>query len=655
MLKKLLLSFLATATLATLNGQVLWQEDFEGGTTLPAGWSQTSDASDGGWQVAEPSSLASQYFPITSYQGNAVGTNDDACNCDKGNELLQLPAIDLTGQTNVFLLADLFYFHGQYQSAVEELTLEASTDDGATWTVVKSIPGNGDWITRGVDISAYAGQANVKLAFRYNDGADWLYGAVIDNLKIVVADNILKAKVGGATLSKYLALIPGYLPYGQKALPGTELYASSSISNPGYVPITSFDATLTAGSFTEVKHFDGLDIPLFETYNFDFDGAFTVDAGANPVSVTISNINGGNDNDVTDNSSSFTVAGVTPAAGRSVVVEEGTGTWCGWCPRGAVMMDYLEETFPETFVGVAVHNATTDPMRVATYDQGMLTLISGFPSGLVNRTFVNIDPLEFESAFVDQLSVPPAVLVSQEVSWNATTRKAIVTSHLNFQEQLDGDYRILTVFTQDSVKGTATGYAQVNYYSGGSVGPMAGYENLAATIPAAQTQFDHVARALIGGFKGAANSVPTTNAAGSTSDYTAAAFTVPATQNPAKMHAITMVIDQVTGEVVNAATTPSAAFLVVGTKDLTDGSVAVKMSPNPVRDQAIITMTLAQNSDVQLHIVDMYGKVVMEQNYSNIIGETKLPFLVGQLPMGNYLLTVTAKGQTATEQFSIVR
>jgi len=656
MLKKLLLSFLAMATLATLNGQIIWQENFESADSLPAGWSQTTDASDGGWLVAEASSMGSTSFPISAHTGNAVATNDDACNCEKGNDLLVLPSINLSGQTSLYLLVDQFYFQGTYQVATESMSLEASTDGGTTWDVVKSIAGAGDWVTRGYDISAYAGQSSVKFAFRYNDGAGWTYGAALDNLKILVPDNILKAKFDGATLAKYLDVIPGYIPYSNKALEGTELYVNATMSNPGYVPITEFDATLTVGSYSEVKHFDGLNLQLFETFNFDFDGAFPVTLGANNVNISISNVNGGADNDLSDNSSTLAVAGVVPVPGRKIVVEEGTGTWCGWCPRGAVMMDHLEETFPDNFIGIAVHNATTDPMRVAAYDNAVSALIPGYPSGLVDRAFVGIDPLEFESALVDRVSTPSAVNITQDVSYDPATKKATVTSHLDFQQALNGNYRIAVVFTQDSVKGAASGYNQTNYYSGGSVGPMAGYEDLANPVPAASSKFEHVARALIGGFTGAANSVPTANAAGTTMDYTSAAYTIPTAQatNLAKMHAITLLINQTTGEIVSAQTTP-VPYSTVATKDLTDGSVAVHMYPNPVRDQATITMTLAQNSDVQLHIVDMNGKIVMEQNYSNQSGNIKLPFAVGQLPIGSYLLTLTAKGQTATEQFSIVR
>ena len=31
------------------------------------------------------------------------------------------------------------------------------------------------------------------------------------------------------------------------------------------------------------------------------------------------------------------------------VVEEGTGTWCGWCPRGIVAFRHMAEKYPETF------------------------------------------------------------------------------------------------------------------------------------------------------------------------------------------------------------------------------------------------------------------------------------------------------------------
>src|SRR6185312_10457221 len=49
---------------------------------------------------------------------------------------------------------------------------------------------------------------------------------------------------------------------------------------------------------------------------------------------------------------------------------------------------------------------------------------------------------------------------------------------------LIGDYRLALVLTEDSVHNTDPSYDQGNAYSGGSYGPMGGYELLANPVPA---------------------------------------------------------------------------------------------------------------------------------------------------------------------------
>ena len=99
-------------------------------------------------------------------------------------------------------------------------------------------------------------------------------------------------------------------------------------------------------------------------------------AGAMPATMTISNVNaGGADNVPADDVLTLMVDPVTPAAGKVVVGEEGTGTWCQWCPRGAVFMDKFANDFGQYWAGIAVHN--NDPMTVADYDAGIGALIGG--------------------------------------------------------------------------------------------------------------------------------------------------------------------------------------------------------------------------------------------------------------------------------------
>jgi len=110
------------------------------------------------------------------------------------------------------------------------------------------------------------------------------------------------------------------------------------------------------------------------------------------ITVTIDNINGGADGDMTNNSSDAKFNTLSQSGTKAVFIEEATGTWCGFCPRGAVGMDYMATTYPNTVVAVAVHNG--DPMAVAEYDNGLGNYISGYPSGVVDRTLADVDPAQ---------------------------------------------------------------------------------------------------------------------------------------------------------------------------------------------------------------------------------------------------------------------
>jgi thiol-disulfide isomerase/thioredoxin len=91
-------------------------------------------------------------------------------------------------------------------------------------------------------------------------------------------------------------------------------------------------------------------------------GSLAVDAGTSSITVEVSNVNGTDDGDLDNNTVAFDVTGYEFAEDRGVFIEEATGSWCPWCPRGAVYMDLLKECADQAFVGVAVHNQ--DPMMV---------------------------------------------------------------------------------------------------------------------------------------------------------------------------------------------------------------------------------------------------------------------------------------------------
>lgn len=90
-MKKLLLSLAAlfAATTAFAQGQsTIYSWDFNNG--MPSGWSQVTNATDGGFQAGSASSVSSQYFTISDPGSNILATNDDDCNCKKLTNTLSL-------------------------------------------------------------------------------------------------------------------------------------------------------------------------------------------------------------------------------------------------------------------------------------------------------------------------------------------------------------------------------------------------------------------------------------------------------------------------------------------------------------------------------------------------------------------------------------
>ena len=655
MLKKLLFASFFTLFLsaAFAQGTVISTENFNASTNLPAGWSQTTLATDGGWIVGDPEVLSSDAFSVAANDGNAIVTNDDGCDCDKSADVLKLAALNLSTVTGAYLLFDLYYIDGAYQGNQESLTLKASTDNGTTWTTVQSFEGGPTWRAEAVDLSAYAGNASVLFSFTYNDGTGWNYGAALDNISLVTPDDVLRASLDYAFAGRYIDAIPAVLTGYSKFWAGQGLTVAGAITNDGFPTITSFTANWTKGAQTVSQTYSDVNIPFTKSYEFTMDlPALELGSNSDDYTISITNINGGVDNDVSDNSVliSVDIEGVEPVEGRKVVLEEGTGTWCQWCPRGTVMMDFYAENYPDLAVPIAVHNA--DPMKVTVYDTGMGGLISGYPSGLVDRANGEFDPLEFEEAMIDRLLIPAPVSVQHEVAYDAATRQITVNSQLNFLQTMNGSYRIAMVITEDEVTGTTSTWRQSNAYSGGANGPMGGFEDLPSLVPAAQMVYDHVARS-INGFTGAANSVPATNPAGSVVNFTST-YTHPTTQEVDKMHAITMLINTTTGEIINAEQT-AIPFSITATNEPSQALVAVDVYPNPVSDVATVALNLKEQADVQLRLADVTGKIVYEANMGKLSGEHKLPIRLQHLNTGAYMLTVNTGAEVTTKQVMVVR
>jgi hypothetical protein len=431
-----------------------------------------------------------------------------------------------------------------------------------------------------------------------------------------------------------------------------------TVMNAGTTTLNSFDVTLNYNGSNITQNITGINLASLASYPVTFNGVVLA-AGNLPVTATVSNVNGASSDDIAaDNSATISINPVVPALGKMVVGEEGTGTWCQWCPRGAVYMDLFEQEYDQFWAGIAVHNA--DPMTVTDYDAAIGGLIGGYPSALVDRGS-EVDPSGMGNQFFQRLQSAPRALIQNGATWDPATRMLYVSVTANFQNAADNNYKLACVLTEDDVTGTGAGWSQSNAYAGGGNGAMGGFESLPNPVPAAQMVYNHVARAILPSFNGFANSFPATVNSGE-SHTVNFLFILPAGWDENNIHIIGMLIDP-NGGIDNAgkATIPEAVDngYVYGTvanvaeMDLSQPDAIFAIAPNPATNSTVLSINLNQEAEIGLSIIDMSGKVLAERNYGNLNGSSTISLNTSTLNPGVYLVNLTVNGESLVKRLVI--
>ncbi|MEM1219066.1 MAG: hypothetical protein AAGH79_09135, partial [Bacteroidota bacterium] len=326
------------------------------------------------------------------------------------------------------------------------------------------------------------------------------------------------------------------------AVTGSELELAGTVRNVGFDNINSFDLIWESDGQSETMNFSGLDLAFQEELTFLHEALIPVDQGSNEVTVSLVNINGGQDENIANNSLIQSVEGIQFAPGRKVVFEEGTGTWCGWCPRGEVFIEQLKELFPDRFIPIAVHNS--DPMENTDYNTGLG--MPYFPGMSIERTentdFVVIEDLE--EKFLQRIAMTPPATLESFVAFDAETRLATIRSSATASQTSSGAYRLSVVLVENGVTGSGSGYEQANVYSGGVNGPMGGFENLPSPVSSDVMVYNHVGRELVGGFDGVPGSLPSNLQAGETYNYEFGSVYISPTFDVDQMRIVTLILDE---------------------------------------------------------------------------------------------------------------
>lgn len=629
-MKKGILMLSAALLAGASFSQTIFSENFDAGTALPANWAV--------YNVDALTPAANVNYVTTAWVGRANTVTN------VGNHMVSTSWYTPAGTSNDWLVSPQVAIPavGNYVLQFDAMAQDAAYPDGfKIWinntgnavanftatTAVLTVPAAPTTYTGyTIDLSAYAGQ-NIYFAIQNNSNDQFLLFA--DNF-VIKQPSPNDAVLVSSILNRY-SLISANNTLGL------------NVMNNGSNPITSVTVDWNDGTSHSAVINTSIAVGATATVNHPTLVSYAA-ANTNNIAITITNVNTVADVNMGDNVGSKVITTLSQAPVKTVLIEEGTGTWCGWCPRGAVAMEYMYNTYPTQFVGVAVHNG--DPMTVAAYDAG--ADLSGYPGCNVDR--VLLDQSVSQAAFVGfynsrkDLLTPASVGLTANAVGTALTVDVNSTFYSNFPA---ANYRLGVILIEDGVTGTASGYNQTNYYAGGSNGVMGGYEALPSTVPAAQMVYDHVGRALLGGFDGQAGSVPAVITDGQNVTYTFN-YTIPATMNIANMSAVAVVIDNASGEVVNAEKTDITT--VAGVEELS--TINMTIFPNPATDNINVSFD-AQGGDYVVTLSDLSGKIVSTNNLTNVSGTSTVSMNVEGLKAGNYLVAIANGSASFTKMVTI--
>ena len=150
---------------------------------------------------------------------------------------------------------------------------------------------------------------------------------------------------------------------------------------------------------------------------------------------------------------------------KKVLLEEFTGSWCGYCPSGAEILQNLMNSY--SVIGVALHSS--DDMSIAhTSVLESFYPSSGYPSGMVDR--INFDGIVglnrgYWSYITDQQLQKSAICglaINSEISGDSVNIQ--IRSAFDTTMTME-NYNLNVYIIEDDVQGEGYGYDQRNYYN----------------------------------------------------------------------------------------------------------------------------------------------------------------------------------------------
>ena len=246
------------------------------------------------------------------------------------------------------------------------------------------------------------------------------------------------------------------------------------VVNHGTQGVAAFDYTYELAGLTGSGHVelgkDRLPGIYGRSATFQLQLPAVAEKGAYPVTVDITQVDGFDNADVARQGQGLANLYHTLPVHRAVL-EEYTGTWCGYCPRGFVGLEEMNRLHPDDFIGISYHNR--DPMEVMSSGQ-FPSDVAGFPAAFLDRTaptdafsgMLTGKVFAIDDIWQRACSVLAPAEVDVESAWTEDS-VLTATAHVTFPlERADCPFEVGFILLSDGLTGTGSSWAQANYYSG---------------------------------------------------------------------------------------------------------------------------------------------------------------------------------------------
>lgn len=599
---------LLALSLGTLNvtSQVLLNENFEAVTALPTGWvnikvdngTAVSNVSilNNGWQIV---SIASQDIPGNSKAAASTSWfTNSSITADRW--IISPPFTPSVNKT--YLSFDIWSLSSSYLEAYEVYISPTGGNTVSDFSdMIFSTNSAPATITKKIfDLTNYVGQT-ISFAIRHKS----------KDKTVLFLDNILVEKPTNSYYTK------------MKALPNTIYFSNNEnynfkvgFSNTGADTIKNAKIHYQIDANTPVTEtISSISVAYYGSRNHTFSTPYTTTgAGMHTVKFWLTEINGGSNKSIDTISYNFYVA--SQSVTRRPVIEHFTNTSCGPCAAQNPAFKVLMNQFPNQLSSIKYHPdfpGPNDPFYLFNKTENLARLdyyhINGVPTAVADGGVYKELPMDYNTAVINNILARKSFMDIGIVAQNVTDRDIDITVEVKPYINSGSENVVLHVVVVEDIT-TAT--------PPGSNG---------------EKDFPQVMRKMLPNQNG-------TTITGFT-DGTTITKTFTYTADPSidisKTHVVVFV-QHVESQYVFQSEQVSVDLL----NTVKESNVnEFTLYPNPAKDFTNLSFDLKNNSDVEIAISTIDGKIISTQNFGKLnAGMQNIQLNTANLSTGIYFISI---------------